>query len=129
MVNYPEYVKIGGISYEIKITNCLTLGSANCNAEIDYTNCEIRITDIPNQDKRNVALMHEIVHGLFIQQGVIDQDETLIERIAQSLYGFIKDNPKLISALLPQEEPKLNLSLADIEAAGKLINNFPNVVS
>lgn len=88
-----------------------------------------KIIYIPRPAKGIQVLLHEIVHGLFIQQGVTDQDETLIERIAQSLYGLIKDNPELIKALLPQEELKLNLSFADKEAIGKLMNNFPNVIS
>lgn len=129
MINYPKCVKIGGISYDITITNCLMLGSINCNAEIDYVNCEIRITDIPNQDKRNVVLMHEIVHGLFIQQGITEQDEKLIKRIAQSLYGLIKDNPELIKALLPQEGVERKVSIADNETAIKNVNNCVDIMS
>lgn len=104
MEKYPQSVKIGGITYNIKMTDCMRLGIDNVNAEIDYQACEIRVSSIPNQDKQNVALLHEITHALFIQQGEIDHDEKLIERISQSLYGFIKDNPGLILALLGKQK-------------------------
>lgn len=42
-MNIPNHVKIGGTTYQVEISEMLSMGTANFSAEIDYQNLKIRI--------------------------------------------------------------------------------------
>ena len=93
-MNIPDRVKIGGKVYRVEITDKLTLGSANCSAEILYNDLVIRICPQARQ-KMEADLLHEVVHGLLSHMGLYDHDEEKVERLASALYMLVCDNPKM----------------------------------
>lgn len=93
----PEKVKIGGLTYNVEITEKLDLGIANCSAEILYNDLIIRVTP-QAKEKMEADFWHEIVHGILSQLGYKQHDEKRVEEMAQSLYALVKDNPEMFNA-------------------------------
>lgn len=94
-MNIPNHVKIGGTTYQVEISEMLSLGTANFSAEIDYQNLIIRITP-QAEEKMQCDLLHEIIHGIFSQLGYAEHDEKHIEELARALFALVKDNPELM---------------------------------
>lgn len=94
-MNIPNHVKIGGTTYQVEISEMLSLGTANFSAEIDYQNLKLRITP-QAEEKMLCDLLHEIIHGIFTQLGYVEHDEKHIEELARALFALIKDNPELL---------------------------------
>lgn len=90
----PKKVKIGGSVYKIKNNVKLIDGNPDCYGLCDFIDKTIQIKDKQNRQAREEALIHEIIHALFFHMNM-EQDEDLVERIAQALHMLIKDNPEL----------------------------------
>ena len=87
----PEKLTIGGIEYKIIETSPVSKFEA-LNAEIDYFNSEIHIDSTMTDDRKMVALLHEVLHGACDSLGLaeIGENESAIQGIASTLYSTFK---------------------------------------
>ena len=88
----PEKVKIGGLIYEILITDRLVNGN-KYDGEVEWKDLEIRLKP-QKTDMMKQVLIHEIVHCLE-QHIAEDWSEKLITKVANGIYALIVDNPEL----------------------------------
>jgi len=93
-------LKIGALRYSIERrpkpvsdTDEHSIGS------ICYSSAQILLFNAMSEQSEILTLLHEVVHGLCYHSGVEWHDERFIETCAGLLFDFIRDNPKLISAI------------------------------
>lgn len=83
-------VKIGGIVYPIEIKNDFT-GDTGDWGQINYKKSKITIDSNLDKQRENQTLVHEIVHGLFMESGIKDNEDT-VNRLGIVLYQVLTDN-------------------------------------
>ena len=89
----PKEIKIGGLTYEVREAKKI-LGKKRIHGYQDSSKQLIMLKkSLPDEYKEKV-FMHEITHALF-DFLMWDQNEDTVERLAQSLYMLVKDNPEL----------------------------------
>jgi hypothetical protein len=87
----PAKVKIGAITYKVKEVN-------NMHEEFDhlgqilYTKGKIQVDKDLADDWKEQVLVHEILHGVFFEAGIEEQDEDMINRVSIILHQVLKDN-------------------------------------
>lgn len=81
----PTKIKIGAITYNILLTNPEDLNEDM--GEISLKRNEIRINNSIPENQQEVALWHEILHGINM-----DLPDANIEFLAQAIYQVIKEN-------------------------------------
>lgn len=93
----PSSVKIGGNIFDVVYTDNFDLGKVNVNGEISYQKRQIRLA--PNLDKQEqqVTFIHELIHGIlqFMGEKELNNDEQMVEKIAQIINMFLVDNPNI----------------------------------
>lgn len=93
----PKKLKVGGLYYDVEITNKMYLGAANVSAEIMYDDLKIHIA--PNPEQRMQAdFVHEMLHAIYHNLGYREHDEKKIDELAQALYAVFVDNPKMFAS-------------------------------
>ena len=96
-MNIPKSVRIGGVDYTICRKEYLHAEGHVLYGQIDYDNCEIRLSETEGQafDHQCITLLHEIMHGIVENyQIALDDEEKVIEAFARGLFQVIKDNEK-----------------------------------
>lgn len=56
-MNIPKKLKVGGLQYDVEITNHMYLGAANVSAEIMYDELKIRVARTRNAECRRISCM------------------------------------------------------------------------
>lgn len=88
----PKSVKIGGITYEIRVAN-EWLDHESADGEMFYDNVNgnvIYIRETLSEDAKMVTLIHEILHGC---NSTINHE--FLDSLAEQLYQVLKDNKLL----------------------------------
>ena len=89
----PDKIKIGGFIYTVYFTDNI---SHDHLAECDYRNTSIFIRSSINRQRQEQAFLHEIIHAVMSNSGYVhEQDEKIVDGIANGLYALIVDNPTL----------------------------------
>lgn len=95
----PTSVTIGAYTYDVGVRPTADEGSIHHEAQT--------ITISPNRgpDATADTLLHECMHGLFLQTGLREvvgekQEERIIQAITPLLLQTLRDNPKLIDFLV-----------------------------
>jgi len=91
-MNIPKSVKVGGVTYDVKIVDN-PMGDQV--GETNFRDAVIYIAKSKSQDFMNETFIHELVHTIYANAGYAEVDELTVEGIAQSLYGVIVDNDEL----------------------------------
>jgi hypothetical protein len=81
----PKRIKIGGVFYRV------TLNSHERTSFLDREDDELNINPRLSSQQMEIALLHEIIHG--INLGITD--EVLVEGLAQGLHQVLIDNKLL----------------------------------
>lgn len=86
-------MKIQGIDYDLCVQDNL-IRDFNAQAEINYVQRKISVDSaIYGTDRGYIAIMHEIIHGVF--EGLCFEDENnnehLVQCLAVSLYQIFKE--------------------------------------
>lgn len=90
-MNIPKKLKVGGVVYEVNITDKLELGS-QYSGEILRSERKINIRPIVSKEE---TFLHEMVHAILYMGGYNEHDEQMVEAIAQGLWAVIVDNEKM----------------------------------
>lgn len=86
-----ENVKIGGLTYAVKKFSDLQGKNGNWG-QIEYKTCEIKLDDSLDEHLEDQTLIHEIVHGIFVEAGYVEHQEEQVDRISKILYQVLTDN-------------------------------------
>lgn len=106
-----ENIIIDTVNYRIKETNdIIVLDGQECGAMVEYSKAliTIRKDESLGEGAKAKTLMHEVMHALLHERGMIEEseNETLVEELAKGLINLIRWNPQLIDFIL-QEETKI----------------------
>lgn len=85
-----DKVKIGGIVYQIEVVNDFT-GETGDWGQTNFKKTKITLDSNLSEQRRNQTLVHEIVHGLFMEAGIED-DEDAVNRLGIVLHQVLTDN-------------------------------------
>ncbi|MFI3632796.1 hypothetical protein [Streptococcus parauberis] len=85
-----DKVKIGGIIYPIEVVDDFT-GNTGDWGEINFKKTRITLDSNLSEQRRSQTLVHEIVHGLFMEAGIKDDEDT-VNRLGIVLHQVLKDN-------------------------------------
>jgi hypothetical protein len=100
-----EKVKIGGIVYDVIPEERLQADDRTALiGQIDYEAAVIKIDPKLNSQMNIQTLWHEIIHGIFHQNGRGDQTEELIDSTAYSIVQVLRDNHALMDAVKELDE-------------------------
>lgn len=96
-INIPDIkaIKIGPITYPIRIVEHLTDGKDKLDGYISYSNSEIRIDAAMESQRQRAILWHEIVHGILSQAGYDNHQESMVEALSYGILAVLDDNPAL----------------------------------
>jgi Zn-dependent peptidase ImmA (M78 family) len=97
-------IKIGPFDYSVKMYDVIkfdadegekyvTFGTINPGTQ------EISLIKGMTAQNERLTLLHEVVHGIFQNIGMVEQDESLVSALSNNLMDVIKRNPKLIDYL------------------------------
>ena len=87
----PKQIKVGGITYDIEIVDS-QMSSDNNVGLTDYRDAKIYISRNNSIAFMEETFIHELIHAMLAHAGYVDHDELMVESLAQTLYGVIKDN-------------------------------------
>ena len=85
-----EEVKIGGIVYPIEIKEDFT-GDTGDWGQTNFKKTTITLDSNMSKQRTEQTLVHEIVHGLFYEAGIED-DEDEVNRLGLVLHQVLTDN-------------------------------------
>ena len=85
-----DKVKIGGIVYPIEIVNDFT-GETGDWGQTNFKKSKITIDSNLDKQRLNQTLVHEIIHGLFFEAGIEDDEDT-VNRLGIVLHQVLTDN-------------------------------------
>ncbi|MCG1009232.1 hypothetical protein J4760_04090 [Salinicoccus sp. ID82-1] len=87
--NYAVLLNAKSLEYEGDIARGLCLPETK----------EILVSEkITNEGMQKEILMHEIVHGIF-HEASVEQNEEHVERISKVMHGFLQDNINALSKM------------------------------
>jgi len=97
----PKNIKIGWRDYKVKFVEERRDEKGDyLDGEIDFLNHIIYIDDnLPSEDEKVIAFLHEVVHGIFNSQCHSDwcDNEDLVEGVSEGLFQLMRDNPKIFN--------------------------------
>lgn len=87
----PDELNICGMQYEI-IEKDQVCKDELLNAQIDFMNGTICVDATMTDDRKRIALIHEVLHGICDAIGLyeIGENESAIQGLASSLYSTFK---------------------------------------
>lgn len=90
-------IKIGSILYKVKDKDLAITESSL--GEILYAKGKIHLEPKQSPERKLETLMHEVLHGVFYEAGIEDQEEDVINRVGKMLTQTLTDNPLLLQKL------------------------------
>jgi hypothetical protein len=93
-MNIPKSIKILGMIYEIEEVEYISREELKL-AQIDYMHQKILILSDLGKQKKEQALFHEMLHGIYNALGLDYTDEENTQRIACVLHQVIADNQSI----------------------------------
>lgn len=96
-MNIPERIKIGGFDWSIKSDANVTYEGQIHGSTHNQTQT-IFLDQDGTQQKREQTLLHEIMHAIWWQSGLVKRftdhkmEEEVIDALSNGLYQVLKDN-------------------------------------
>ena len=98
-MNIPRSLRIGGIRWRVKFDDNLNEVN-NANGICDRKNCIIFIDSSLSRQQAEVTLLHEILHAICWQSGILEQidcdaEEKVVNALAYPLHQVLLENKLL----------------------------------
>ena len=93
----PNSIRIGGVEYEIQMSDIVRIGTELCYGAIDYTESVIHLSegDSKGHQHQCVTLWHEILYGIFNHASMkVENEEEIVEVLSKGIYQVLQDNGK-----------------------------------
>lgn len=89
----PKKVKVGGITYKVKDVDIISSGTSDCGICSLDDSC-IELLRKHKKQAKEITFLHELLHAIFYHCAM-EQDEHVVEVLANALHMVIKDNPEM----------------------------------
>jgi hypothetical protein len=83
-----KHIRIGGIPYEIVFQNGL-MDDANALGHVEFEKQRITIDPSLPPERMAQTIVHEVMHAVFYEAGIADQDEDLVNQLAIAWWRMI----------------------------------------
>jgi hypothetical protein len=96
-------LKVGGLNYAVKVVKDLhhpVDAEVRLDGVIQFHSTSISLDANQNEQAMILALIHEMVHAMYIHIGKGDHDESEVDAMAYQLIGVVKDNPDLFKKIM-----------------------------
>lgn len=94
MNQLPESVKIGPVTYAVREEVRTAIdASYGC---IVYADSLISLMPGQSPIRQQITLWHEMIHGILMQAGVLEHDESVVVAISYGIVQVLADNPALV---------------------------------
>ncbi len=105
----PESVVIGGVLYQVKEVEDLGHDGADYYGYVDHMERRIDIEQKMVFEVQVQALVHEMMHGLFLQTGPsgYEWEERIVQMLGCQLPKLLRDNPELVKLMLDEADVPL----------------------
>ena len=92
-----QTIKILGCQYDLSVVAGLAEKEELCG-QIDYDNQLIRIAEDVGEHVKSVAVMHEVLHGIWKSLGEdkLRQNERVVDALANALVQVLRENPTVV---------------------------------
>ncbi|WP_346234508.1 ImmA/IrrE family metallo-endopeptidase [Lysinibacillus telephonicus] len=87
----PSEVMVAGIVYKVDEVSGLH-DKHELLGQILYVPCTIEINAESSKERKEQTFIHELTHAIFLEAGIEEQDEDMINRVGKVLYQVLKDN-------------------------------------
>ncbi len=99
MSSLPDRIRIGGISYTVRVVDRLIGDTGRLDGEIKYNTTEILVDSQLNEQAAFQTVWHEIIHGILTQSGrwgdIHDKLDGVVDAIGYGVAQVLMDNPGL----------------------------------
>lgn len=101
----PDKLRIGAIDYTVSEEPELKNGEDRCFGFISYQYGTIKVEADTTPRMKQIAVWHEVLHGLFMHAGMhnMDMEENIVVALSHALVGLIRENPALAAFTLEDE--------------------------
>lgn len=87
----PKEVKVGGMVW--KVTEKPTVDKQlNTMGISNWIYNEIEIKEDMCEQRKEETFVHELLHAIFYEAGIEEQDEDMINRVSKVLYQVLREN-------------------------------------
>lgn len=87
----PNTVDVAGIGYEIEEVDNLERDFDHLG-QILYTKGIIKVDSNIATDRKEQVFVHELLHAIFFEAGIEEQEEDMVNRVGIVLYQVLKQN-------------------------------------
>jgi Zn-dependent peptidase ImmA (M78 family) len=96
-------VKIGSLDYSVNLVADLKRpeDDAMLYGYVSHINQRIDVEQNMTIPTQKIALLHETLHGIMHQSGIIsDDEESIVIAISHGLYALLRNNPELVDYIV-----------------------------
>lgn len=86
----PKHIKVGGITYNVEIVEPNLMDDSI--GLTSFRDATIYVSKNSSSELMEETFIHELIHAMLAHSGYVEHDEIMVESLAQTLYGVIKDN-------------------------------------
>lgn len=97
---YPSEIAIGHYDWDIEFTDNLREGVWG---DCEHRKCVIRIDENLSNIHTATTVLHEVIHAALANCGIMEHDELFVSAASIRLVEIMRDNPKLVKALMNDE--------------------------
>lgn len=101
-------IRIGPMGFNVEVTEGLSWETPEgvkqeLNGSIQYSKLTISIEQNLPRDAQLSTLLHECIHGMLEQGGLVDHDEGLVTLLGYALFDFVRKNKHLITEIWDEQ--------------------------
>lgn len=91
-MGFPSSIKVGGVEYKVYWKPIVQNGDTFLNGICSHEKCTIEIRNDINHQRIAQVFVHELIHAMLFECGMLDHAESLVEQLAPVLTQVLKDN-------------------------------------
>jgi hypothetical protein len=110
---HGKQLKVGGTIYTVNEVNGL-LRKLSMYGNVDFGDCIIQIDADMSDERKEQTIIHETLHAVHFEAGYNpeEQDEDMINRVANVLHQVIVDNIDILAT--PDEDEAVDNELEEL---------------
>jgi len=85
-------IKICGVDYQVVFMD--RINDDDVLGEVSYVHSVIKISDRTSEDRQKQTLIHEMLHAIFFEAGLMElyDNEDVVNRVSTVLHQVLRDN-------------------------------------
>lgn len=98
-------IKIGAFYYTVTEQEDIAKDNGKpSDGSCDYENLTIKVLRSMATPVKHATILHEAIHAILWQSGIMRHNEALIDIVAHGIYALLIENPKLLHEITGRKE-------------------------